>query len=64
MFEARLDSAEQFRQIIDAMKDLVQDANLDCSPSGITLQVRGAAPKLTATRPTHVPLQRASSPPS
>jgi len=37
MFEARLADAEVLRKIIDAMKDLVSEANLDVSPEGVSL---------------------------
>lgn len=42
MFEARLNDAEVLRKIIDAMKDLVSEANLDVSPDGVSLQVSQA----------------------
>jgi len=38
MFEVCLEPASLFKKILDAIKDLVTDANLDCSNSGITLQ--------------------------
>ncbi|VDN11342.1 unnamed protein product [Dibothriocephalus latus] len=38
MFEARLQQADVWKKIIDAVKDLVQEATLDCSDSGISLQ--------------------------
>ena len=40
MFEARLTQGSLLKKIIEAMKELVNDANLDCTPSGVTLQVR------------------------
>ncbi len=43
MFEARLAQGSVLKKIIEAMKELVNDANLDCSASGVTLQVRGQA---------------------
>lgn len=39
MFEARLDSCEKFKKILDAIKDLLITANFNCSASGIQLQV-------------------------
>lgn len=39
MFEARLAQSQLLKKILDAVKDLVQNANLDCSDDGITLQV-------------------------
>jgi len=38
MFEARLKQGAILKKIIDAVKDLVTDANLDCTPEHITLQ--------------------------
>jgi len=38
MFEARLNQAGLLKKILDAVKDLVTDANFDCSSTGITLQ--------------------------
>jgi proliferating cell nuclear antigen len=38
MFEARLTQSGLFKGVVEAMKDLVQDANLDCSPSGVSMQ--------------------------
>nr|WCZ58619.1 proliferating cell nuclear antigen [Andalucia godoyi] len=38
MFEAKLPQASLLRKILDAIKDLVQDANFDCTSTGITLQ--------------------------
>ena len=39
MFEARLIQGHLLKLIIDAMKDLVQDANFECSDSAISVQV-------------------------
>lgn len=39
MFEARLLQGHLLKLIIDAMKDLVQDANFECSDSAISVQV-------------------------
>ena len=40
MFEARLVQGNVLKKIVEAMKDLVTDANLDCSASGLSMQVR------------------------
>jgi hypothetical protein len=38
MFEARLTQGELLKKIIDSIKDLVTDANFDCSATGFGLQ--------------------------
>lgn len=38
MFEARLVQGSLLKKIIDSIKDLVSDANFDCSASGFSLQ--------------------------
>jgi proliferating cell nuclear antigen PCNA len=38
MFEARLTQAGLLKKILDSIKDLVTDANFDCSSTGISLQ--------------------------
>jgi proliferating cell nuclear antigen len=38
MFEARLVEGKIFKQLVDAIKDLVTDANLDCSEDEIAIQ--------------------------
>jgi proliferating cell nuclear antigen len=38
MFEARLVDGKVFRQVIDSIKDLVTDGNLDCSEEEISIQ--------------------------
>lgn len=38
MLEAKLNQAGLLKKILEAVKDLVTDANFDCSPSGIALQ--------------------------
>jgi len=38
MFEARLRQAGLLKKLLESVKDLVTDANFDCSPSGISLQ--------------------------
>jgi len=40
VLEARLTQGVIFKKIVEAVKDLVTDANLDCSETGITMQVR------------------------
>lgn len=43
MFEARMHQAAIMKKIMDAIKDLVTDANLDCSGNGICLQAMDAS---------------------
>ncbi|CAH8595632.1 unnamed protein product [Dicrocoelium dendriticum] len=38
MFEARLNQADTWKKVVDAIKDLVQEATLDCTENGISLQ--------------------------
>lgn len=38
MFEARLVQGSILKKILDAIKDLVNEASWDCSPSGMSLQ--------------------------
>lgn len=38
MFEARLGQASLLKKILESLKDLVTDANFDCSATGIALQ--------------------------
>lgn len=38
MLEARFSQAGQLKKIIDSVKDIVTDANLDCSPIGLSIQ--------------------------
>ena len=38
MFEAKLNQASTFKKIVEALKDLVKQANFDCAPTGIMLQ--------------------------
>jgi len=38
MFEARLVQGRVFKQLIEAIKDLVQDANIDCTPDELSIQ--------------------------
>ena len=38
MFEARLVQGKVFKQIIESIKDLIQDANMDCSDDEIAIQ--------------------------
>ena len=38
MFEARLPQANLLKKVLESMKDLVTDANFDCSASGVSLQ--------------------------
>ena len=43
MFEARLDNGTLFKQIIEAIKDLVNDANVDCTEDEIAIQCMDSA---------------------
>lgn len=38
MFEARLIDGKTFRHVIDAIKDLVNDGNIDCTEEEISIQ--------------------------
>lgn len=38
MFEARLTQSAIFKKVLDAIKDLLNEASFDCSESGIQLQ--------------------------
>jgi len=38
MFEARLTQGAVLKKLVEAMKDLVNDANLDCASTGVTMQ--------------------------
>ncbi|KAL3769266.1 hypothetical protein ACHAW5_002282 [Stephanodiscus triporus] len=38
MFEARLTQGKVFKQLIEALKDLVQEANIDCSDDEMSIQ--------------------------
>lgn len=38
MFEARLIRSDLLKKIIEAVRDLVTDANLDCTDSGVSMQ--------------------------
>lgn len=42
MFEARLLQGSLLKKIVEAIKDLVQEANVDCNEQGLTMQVRAA----------------------
>jgi hypothetical protein len=39
MFEAKLGQSGQIKKLIEAIKDIVSDANLECNENGISLQV-------------------------
>jgi hypothetical protein len=39
MFEALLNNASLLKKVVEALKDLVTDANLECHPDALTLQV-------------------------
>jgi hypothetical protein len=40
MFEAKILQGAILKKIIEAIRELVTDANLDCNERGITMQVR------------------------
>ena len=50
MFEAKLKEASLLKRLIEALKDLVTDANLECSPQGLKMQARAAAAAAAAAR--------------
>ncbi len=39
MFEAKILQGSTLKKIIEAIRELVTDANLDCNERGITMQV-------------------------
>lgn len=43
MFEARLVEGNIFKQVIDSIKDLVQDTNVECSEEELTIQSMDSA---------------------
>jgi proliferating cell nuclear antigen len=43
MFEARLLQGKLFKQLIEALRDLVQDANIDCSEDELSIQAMDAS---------------------
>ena len=43
MFEARLTEGKTMKQVIDAIKDLIADCNLDCSEEEISIQSMDSA---------------------
>jgi proliferating cell nuclear antigen len=43
MFEARILQGALLKKIIEAVRELVLDANLDCTERGISMQVSGVA---------------------
>lgn len=43
MFEARLVQGSLLKKIVEAIKDLVAEANVDCNEQGLTMQVRACA---------------------
>ena len=47
MFEAKFNQSGQIKKLIEAIKDVVSDANLECNENGISLQ---------AMDPSHVSL--------
>jgi proliferating cell nuclear antigen len=43
MFEARLLQGKLFKQLVEALRDLVQDANIDCSDDELSIQAMDAS---------------------
>lgn len=43
MFEARLVQGSLFKKVLDAIKDLVKEANWDCSSTGMCMQAMDGA---------------------
>lgn len=43
MFEAHLDEGKTLKDIVDSIKDLVQDCNLDCTEEDISIQAMDSA---------------------
>ena len=44
--EARITQGSLLKKLIEAVKDLVTEANFDCSASGIALQAQNASSQL------------------
>ena len=40
MFEARLAQASTLKKLLESIKDIIDQANFDCSSDGMSLQVR------------------------
>jgi proliferating cell nuclear antigen len=38
VFEAVMDQGSMLKRVVDAVKELVQEANIDCTPSGMSMQ--------------------------
>lgn len=57
MFEARFETGETLIKIVDAMKELVEDCNIDCSTTGMSMQVSAVCTPaaLFDPRPPHDP---------
>eukprot|EP00759_Apiculatamorpha_spiralis_P011257 PhF_6_TR18662/c0_g1_i1/m.27280/K04802/PCNA; proliferating cell nuclear antigen len=43
MFEAMMDQSDLWKRVLEAVKELVSEANLECSPAGIQLQSMDAS---------------------
>lgn len=56
MFEAELQQGKIVKMLVEAMKELVSEGNLDCSKSGISLQVRRCARSFCWGRKPHAPI--------
>ena len=49
MFEARLAQGSLLKKLIEAIRELVNEANFDVSSTGISLQVRFRCPRCAAS---------------
>lgn len=52
MFEARLIQGNLLKKIVEAIKELVQEANVDCSENGLSMQVGATASLLLPSSST------------
>ena len=43
MFEARLQNGQMLKQLVEAIKELVTEGNMDCNEEGITMQAMDAS---------------------
>lgn len=55
MFEARLIQGNLLKKIVEAVKELVQEANVDCSETGLTMQVGRKSAEGLVFPPSHLP---------
>ena len=43
MFTAKLNECEKMKKLLESIKDIVSEINLECSPTGINLQAMDAS---------------------